>query len=85
MSRAMRTHGGGIRLLELGRDGAVRVGFTGLCASCQLRPLTFAHTIEPALASVPGVSRVSADGARISDEALVRIRRYFTDPSYSIE
>jgi Fe-S cluster biogenesis protein NfuA len=76
VSRAMAAHGGGIQLVDLDARGGVRVRFTGLCAGCQLRPLTFAETIEPALLGVPGVRAVHADGARISDEAIARLRHY---------
>jgi Fe-S cluster biogenesis protein NfuA len=80
VSRAMAAHGGGIELVDADPRGGVRVRFTGLCAGCQLRPLTFAETIEPALRSVPGVRRVQGDGARISDEAMARLRHYHNLP-----
>jgi Fe-S cluster biogenesis protein NfuA len=76
VSRAMAAHGGGIDLLGVDARGQVRVRFTGLCAGCQLRPLTFVETIEPAIAALPGVTGVRADGARISDEAMARLRHY---------
>jgi Fe-S cluster biogenesis protein NfuA len=76
VSRAMAAHGGGIDLVGVDARGQVRVRFTGLCAGCQLRPLTFVETIEPAIAALPGVTGVRADGARISEEALTRLRRY---------
>lgn len=74
--RLMATHGGGVELVGVGTDGSVRLRFTGLCGGCRLRPLTFAQTIEPALAGVPGVGHVEADGARISEEAVARMRHY---------
>lgn len=76
VSRAMAAHGGGIELVSVDARGKVRVRFVGLCAACQLRPLTFSATIEPALGAVDGVTEVQGDGARVSDEALERIRRY---------
>jgi Fe-S cluster biogenesis protein NfuA len=76
VSRAMAAHGGGIDLVGVDARGQVRVRFTGLCAGCQLRPLTFTETIEPAITALPGVTGVRADGARISEEALTRLRRY---------
>lgn len=72
----MATHGGGVELAGVGGDGSVRLRFTGLCAGCRLRPLTFASTIEPALTGVSGVRHVEADGARISEEAVARMRHY---------
>lgn len=76
LRRVMATHGGGVELVSVGGDGGVRLRFTGLCAGCRLRPLTFAQTIQPALAGVPGIGQVDADGARISQEAVARMRRY---------
>jgi Fe-S cluster biogenesis protein NfuA len=81
VSEAMATHGGGIELVGVDRRGGVRVRFTGLCSGCQLRPLTFVETIEPALQAIPGVDSVHADGARISEEALARIRYYHGNQS----
>ena len=86
VSRAMAAHGGGIELVGVDSRGHVRVRYTGLCAGCQLRPLTFKETIEPALGALPGVAGVRADGARISDEALARLRRYQAiDPIHSVD
>jgi Fe-S cluster biogenesis protein NfuA len=86
VSAAMATHGGGLELAEVDPSGRVRVRFTGLCASCQLRPLTFVETIAPALESLPGVAGVSADGARISEHAMARLRHYRAiDPIDSID
>lgn len=76
VSRAMAAHGGGLELADIDARGSVRLRFTGLCAGCRLRPLTFAETIEPAILSVEGVTGVKADGARISEEALARLRHY---------
>lgn len=86
VTHAMAAHGGGIELVDVDSRGAARVRFTGLCAGCQLRPLTLAETIEPALLSVPGITAVAADGARISAEAMARIRHYSQiDPIQSID
>jgi hypothetical protein len=41
--------------------------------------LTMAGTIAPALMAVRGVNSVHADGARISEEASQRMRRYLGD------
>ena len=72
----MSAHAGAVELIDLSPRGEVRLRFTGMCAGCPYRPLTMEGTIRPALASVPGVTAVDADGARVSDEALARMRRY---------
>lgn len=74
--RLMRAHAGAIELVEVSAAGVVRLRFTGMCAGCQLRPLTMRGTIVPALSSLPGVSAVHADGARISEEAAQRLAHY---------
>ncbi|MGH2872120.1 MAG: NifU family protein [Solirubrobacteraceae bacterium] len=81
VSRALAAHGGGIEIAGLDDRGTVRLRFTGLCAGCQLRPLTFAETVEPAIAALDGVTAVEADGARISEHALARLRRYRALPA----
>lgn len=75
----MRSHGGAVELVEVGSDGVVRLRFTDACSGCQFRPLTLEGTIRPALMSVRGVRGVQAAGARISDEALARLRFYLGD------
>jgi Fe-S cluster biogenesis protein NfuA len=72
----MSAHAGGVELIDLSPRGGVRLRFTGMCAGCPYRPLTMEGTIRPALESVPGVTAVQADGARVSEEALARMRRY---------
>jgi Fe-S cluster biogenesis protein NfuA len=80
--RVMSAHAGAIELLDVSPLGAVRVRFTGMCAGCWFRPLTMRGTIEPALSAVPGVTAVTADGARISEEAAERLRRYLDDETW---
>jgi Fe-S cluster biogenesis protein NfuA len=80
--RVMSAHAGAIELLDVSPLGAVRVRFTGMCAGCMFRPLTMRGTIEPALRAVPGVSAVAADGARISEEAAERLRRYIDEEAW---
>jgi Fe-S cluster biogenesis protein NfuA len=72
----MSAHAGGVELIDVSPRGGVRLRFTGMCAGCPYRPLTMEGTIRPALESVPGVTSVQAAGARVSDEALARMRRY---------
>ncbi|HUB75854.1 MAG TPA: NifU family protein [Solirubrobacteraceae bacterium] len=73
----MRSHGGTIELVGCDAAGVVTLRFAGACCGCPYRPLTLAATIRPALEALPGVSEVRAGGARLSDEALSRIRSYF--------
>jgi Fe-S cluster biogenesis protein NfuA len=77
ISRVMAVHAGAIELLDVAQDGAVRVRFTGMCQGCPMRPLTMLGTIEPALMAVPGITTVSADGARVSTEAAERMRTLY--------
>lgn len=77
--RLMSAHAGAIELVEVSARGAVRVRFTGMCTGCMFRPLTMRGTVAPALSAIAGVTAVHADGARISEEAAERLRRYLGD------
>jgi Fe-S cluster biogenesis protein NfuA len=72
----MSAHAGAVELIDVSPWGGVRLRFTGMCAGCPYRPLTMEGTIRPALESVPGVTAVEARGARVSEEALARMRRH---------
>ena len=71
----LRTHAGGLDLVDVSADGEVSLRFTGMCAGCPFRPLTAVSTIRPALLSVPGVRSLSIPGTRISEEAEERLLR----------
>ncbi len=71
-------HAGGVELLDVSPAGEVTLRFTGMCTGCRFRPLTMAGTLRPALLAVPGVTRVAAEGARISAEAEERLAYYFS-------
>jgi Fe-S cluster biogenesis protein NfuA len=73
LSWLMGTHGGGLELDSVSDDGTVRVRFTGMCTGCTFRPLTMVGTIRRGLEDVPGVVRVEAAGARVSEEAEQRL------------
>jgi Fe-S cluster biogenesis protein NfuA len=73
VERVLATHAGGIRLVEVTGDGAVRLRFTGMCAGCMLRPLTMANVVAPALSDIAGVTRVDAAGTRVSVAAYARM------------
>ena len=80
----MRAHAGGVELLDVSDDGTVSVRFAGKCTGCELRPVTMAGTIRPALLAVEGVSRVATVGARISEEAEQRLAQMLGSESHSI-
>jgi Fe-S cluster biogenesis protein NfuA len=69
-------HAGGIELVEV-NGSTVRLRFTGMCTGCQLRPLTTASTIRPALLELAGVEAVEIEGSRISVEAEARLAAAF--------
>lgn len=73
----MRAHAGGVELLDVTADGAVSVRFIGKCTGCELRPMTMASTVRPGLLDVAGVNRVTIVGARISEEAELRLAEIF--------
>src|ERR1700738_1030678 len=73
VNRLMRAHAGAIELLDVSEGGEVRVRFVGKCAGCELRPVTMAATVRPGLLAIEGVTRVTATGVRVSDEAELRL------------
>jgi Fe-S cluster biogenesis protein NfuA len=77
VSRLLRTHAGGIEVVDVSGDGVVRLRFTGMCTGCMYRPVTMAATIRPALLALDGVSAVEAEGCRVSEAAEQRLRRTF--------
>lgn len=70
----MRSHAGGVELVDVDSAGVVELRFTGMCQGCPFRPVTMYGTIVPALLAVPGVSEVRAAGARISEFAAERLQ-----------
>lgn len=77
VSARFRSHGGGVTA-TVGRDGDVRVGFTGMCAGYPCRAVCLEHTVRPRLAAVPGVRSVSAPGAQVSAEAADRLSAFLS-------
>jgi Fe-S cluster biogenesis protein NfuA len=69
----MRAHAGGIELLGVSEAGGVSLRFAGKCTGCELRPVTMAATVRPGLLAIEGVTCVTAAGARISEEAELRV------------
>lgn len=73
--RVMRSHGGGLEVSAPGTDGVLSVRLTGMCGACPMKALTAQSTIEPLLGTIPGVTRVDVQGARISGYAMRRLKR----------
>jgi Fe-S cluster biogenesis protein NfuA len=73
LSERLRSHGGGVELVDFSSDGALRVRLTGMCAGCYAKPLTVGAVIRPALEGVAGVTRVDVLGARMSLAAYERV------------
>lgn len=74
LNRIIRSHAGGLDLVEVTTAGEVVVRYTGMCAGCEYRPSTTVGTIEPALLDVPGVHHVTILGSRIDDDAMTALR-----------
>lgn len=68
----MESHAGRIVLERVTDDGVVELRFDAFCSGCLYRPATMAATIRPRLLEIPGVTRVVAPGATISDAAARR-------------
>jgi Fe-S cluster biogenesis protein NfuA len=73
----MSAHAGAVELLDVGADGSVTVMFTGKCRGCEVKPVTMAATVRPALLAVEGVTEVLAAGTRVSEEAARRMAEAF--------
>lgn len=69
----LASHGGGIEAEDIDADGTVRLRFVGMCCGCPCKPLTMLATVTPLIERVPGVTAVTAAGARISEEAARRL------------
>jgi Fe-S cluster biogenesis protein NfuA len=65
----LRSHAGGLELQSFDERGVVRVRFTGMCVGCELRPVTAARVVEPALRALEGVTAVEIAGGRVSEHA----------------
>ncbi len=56
---ALQAHGGGVELVEVGKDGVVKVRLVGACAGCPMSTMTLAYGIERELKKqVPEIKRV---------------------------
>jgi Fe-S cluster biogenesis protein NfuA len=70
----LAAHAGRLELVEI-RGGVIHVRFLEACAGCQLRPVTMATVVRPALETLPQVSRVEAPGTRLAAAAEDRLRQ----------
>jgi Fe-S cluster biogenesis protein NfuA len=68
-----RSHGGSVEVAGTDAAGAVRVRFGGMCSGCPSQAACLQHTVRPRLMAVPGVTEVTATGARVSEEAAARL------------
>ncbi len=75
VSRLLASHGGGVEVVDVSADGAVRLSFTGLCTACWMRPITLERIVGPAFRDLEGVADVQVDGVRISAAAKDRLAR----------
>jgi Fe-S cluster biogenesis protein NfuA len=74
VDQVLRSHGGGIELVELSSEGHARVRLTGACAGCHLKPLTVATIVRPVIEGAEGVKQVEVVGGRISHFAELRLQ-----------
>jgi Fe-S cluster biogenesis protein NfuA len=77
VSNLLKSHAGGLELVDVSDSGVVSLRFTGMCTGCPLKPLTMAGTVRPAFLAIAGVVGVEAEGSRTSVEAEERLARYF--------
>lgn len=73
LDRMLKSHAGGLELLGVDPHGVVRIRLTGMCAGCELKPVTVVSVIEPALQALPGVSAVQIVGGRVSEHAMAAL------------
>ncbi|MGE0253967.1 MAG: NifU family protein [Alphaproteobacteria bacterium] len=68
----LMVHGGGVVLVEVTSRGEVMLEFVGSCRGCCLKSVTYALGIRQKLLPIPGVSAVTVEGVRLSDQAVQR-------------
>lgn len=75
----LRIHGGGIEVVSVSDWGDVELEFQGACRACPLKHVTYAIAIRERLRQLPGVREVAVRGANLSDAALDRVARSYSD------
>ena len=78
----LKIHGGGIDLLEVTKDGHVRLEFQGACRGCPLKSVTYALGVRQKLIQHPDVHEVTVNGVRLSDAALRRAEKMYAGYSF---
>ncbi|MFH0861747.1 MAG: NifU family protein [Candidatus Altiarchaeota archaeon] len=57
----LQADGGDVELVDVGKDGVVKVKLKGACCGCPMSQMTLRHGIEVTLKKeVPGVKKVEA-------------------------
>jgi len=55
---SLRLDGGDLRLIDVSKDGVVRIGLTGVCAGCPMSRMLLQLGIEASLKDTPGVTKI---------------------------
>jgi Fe-S cluster biogenesis protein NfuA len=55
---SLRLDGGDVRLIDVSKDGVVRIGLTGVCAGCPMSRMLLQLGIEASLKDTPGVTKI---------------------------
>jgi len=62
----LRSHGGDLKVVDVGDDGMIEVEFLGACCGCPAVNFTFSAVVVPAIEAVTGTSKVTSKQARYS-------------------
>jgi Fe-S cluster biogenesis protein NfuA len=69
-------HGGDVEIVEV-VDATVKVRFRAACQNCELKSVTYAGRIRPALLALPQVDRVECAEVSLSEARLDSIQAFF--------
>jgi Fe-S cluster biogenesis protein NfuA len=69
----LRGHGGDVAVRDVS-GGVVDVEFQGACRGCPAQAFTHVAVVEAALATVPGVTRVTSSRSHLAPAVVERIR-----------
>jgi Fe-S cluster biogenesis protein NfuA len=72
----MQSHGGDVSLVGIER-GVLEVQMRSACGACELKPVTFASRIRPALLAIPGVEEVRCASVPLTPARLDQIAEFF--------
>lgn len=76
----VESHGGGVALETVSPEGEVILRFFGACTHCQLLPVTVGGRVMHTLKAIEGVTAIKVRDMRVSEKALERIEKFFTQP-----